>query len=139
MGTVDAMPTRSGNSASGGKSVEAYLAALDHPQKATVERLRRAILAIDPRITEEVKWNAPSFKLDDHFATFKLHPPTQVQLVLHTGAKAEKPPRQLDLDASKLIKRAAPDRCILTLKPSETTGETEAEVVRLVRQWVEQQ
>lgn len=133
-------PRRSGsNATNGGKSVEAFLAALEHPQKAGIERLRQAILAIDPRITEEVKWNAPSFKLVDHFATFKLHPPTQIQIVLHTGSKAVAPPRQFELQTpSNLVKWAAPDRCALTLKPSEAAAELEAEVVRLVQQWVEQ-
>ena len=55
--------------------VDALMAALDHPGKDGIELLRQAILGIDPRIREEVKWNAPSFRLEDHFATFKLHPP----------------------------------------------------------------
>jgi uncharacterized protein YdhG (YjbR/CyaY superfamily) len=34
---------------------------LDHPSKAEVRAVREIILAVDPRITEQVKWNAPSF------------------------------------------------------------------------------
>jgi hypothetical protein len=40
------------------------MGALDHPMKEGVEHLRGVIRAIDPRIVEEVKWNAPSYKLD---------------------------------------------------------------------------
>lgn len=55
------------------KSVDTYLAHLEHPYKKGVQALRKAILGVDARIREEVKWNAPSFCLEDHFATFRLH------------------------------------------------------------------
>jgi len=47
-----------------GANVDALMGALDHPMKEGVEHLRGVIRAIDPRIVEEVKWNAPSYKLD---------------------------------------------------------------------------
>lgn len=120
-------------------SVDEYLAELEHPHKAGVERLRRAILAIDERITEEVKWNAPSFKLTDHFATFKLHPPKNIQLVLHTGSKPVTPQRQFSLQASAgLVKWAAADRCVLTLQSAAEAQQREADVVSIVRQWIAQ-
>ena len=123
----------------GPTSVAAFLSQLEHPHKAGVELLRRAILAIDERITEEIKWNAPSFKLKDHFATFKLHPPTQIQLVLHTGSKPIVPTRQFTLDAQAgLLKWAAPDRCVLSLKSAADAHAREAEVVNIVRAWIEQ-
>lgn len=120
-------------------SVDAFMAQLEHPHKAGVDELRKAILAIDSNIAEEVKWNAPSFKLTDHFATFKLHPPKHIQLVLHTGAKPLVPARQFTLDApSNLLKWAAPDRCVLTLKTTEEATKYEADVVSIVRQWLAQ-
>lgn len=111
----------------------------EHPHQDGIDRLRKAILGIDPRIIEEVKWNAPSFKLTDHFATFKLHPPKHIQLVLHTGSKPIVPVRQFKLDAPVgLVKWAAPDRCVLTLASSEEARKHEAEVVAVVRQWLAQ-
>ena len=82
----------------GPQSAESLLAALEHPHKAGILRLRRIILDLDQRITEEVKWNAPSFRIDEHFATFKLHPPKHIQLVLHTGAKARSNTQTFDID-----------------------------------------
>jgi hypothetical protein len=76
-------------------SVDAFLAALEHPHKKGVQALRQAILGVDPRIREEVKWNAPSFCLENHFATFRLHPGSIFQLILHTGAKAKGHPKRL--------------------------------------------
>ena len=120
-------------------AVDALLAALAHPNKAGVQLLREAILGIDSQIREEVKWNAPSFMLKDHFATFKLHPPGNIQLVLHTGAKPKKPPQQFALTgAEKLVRWAAPDRCVLNLGNTESAREHCQLVVSLVQQWVQQ-
>jgi hypothetical protein len=125
--------------APGPTSVVAFLSQLEHPHKAGVESLRRAILTLDERITEEIKWNAPSFKLNEHFATFKLHPPTQIQLVLHTGSKPIVPTRQFTLDApAGLLKWAAPDRCVLSLKSTAAAQARETDVVNIVRAWIEQ-
>lgn len=38
--------------------VDQFMAALDHPQKETIEYLRAAVLGSDPGITEHVKWKA---------------------------------------------------------------------------------
>jgi hypothetical protein len=120
-------------------AVDALLAALEHPNKAGVQLLREAILRVDSRIREEVKWNAPSFMLEDHFATFKLHPPGNIQLVLHTGAKPKKPPQKFALKgAEKLVKWAAPDRCVVSLGNTESAREHCQLVASLVQQWVQQ-
>lgn len=120
-------------------SVEGLLAALDHPNKSGILLLRKAILASDARIREEVKWNAPSFMLSDHFATFKLHPPGPIQLVLHTGAKPVRPPRQFVLkNTGDLVKWAAPDRCILYIGDNAAAKTKLGMVVDLVSQWANQ-
>jgi hypothetical protein len=119
--------------------VDALLAALENPNKEGIELLRRVILDVDSRIQEEVKWNAPSFKLADHFATFKLHPPGSIQLVLHTGAKPKNPPRNFVLNgAEKFVKWAAPDRCVVSLPGTEAAREHSQLVASLVKQWVQQ-
>lgn len=120
-------------------TVPAFLAALEHPHKAGIERLRGAILALDPRITEEVKWNAPSFRLDDHFATFRLHPPKGIQLVLHTGAKGRSNARAFTVDDPQgLLAWQATDRCVLGLASERALAEHEAAVLDIVRQWIAQ-
>lgn len=120
-------------------SVADYLSTLQHPHKAGVEMLRTAILAIDSRIKEEVKWNAPSFYLDDHFATFRLHPGSVFQLILHTGAKAKDHPKQLQLDDPQgLLKWAAKDRCIISFESDGDVKVKLDEVVRMVTEWVAQ-
>jgi uncharacterized protein YdhG (YjbR/CyaY superfamily) len=42
-------------------TVDEFMAALDHPFKAGVQAVRETIRGVHPGITEQVKWNAPSF------------------------------------------------------------------------------
>jgi hypothetical protein len=124
---------------SAGRSVIEFLETLDHPHKLGILRLRGLILAADSRIGESIKWNAPSFTLHDHFATFKLHPPTAIQLVLHVGAKPMVPVRQFNLDLLVSITRwAAPDRCVLTFQNAAQVEDLREDVVVVIRQWIAQ-
>lgn len=121
------------------KSVDTYLAELEHPFKESIQGLRSAILDVDPRIGEEVKWNAPSFFLTDHFATFRLHPGSTFQLILHTGTKAKGTPIEFLLDDPQgLLKWAAKDRCILAFKSDADAIAKCAEVMRMVKDWIAQ-
>lgn len=121
------------------KSVDAYLATLAHPHKKGVQALRKAILGVDARIREDVKWNAPSFYLVDHFATFRLHPGDVFQLILHTGTKAKGIPKPFHLDDSRgLLKWLAKDRCIITFESDADAMTKRAEVTRMVKDWIAQ-
>jgi hypothetical protein len=72
---------------SGTHAVDAFMASLDHPLKSEIEAIRRIIGRADTGITENVKWNAPSFVFKDDFATLKFRPQTPVQVVIHTGTR----------------------------------------------------
>jgi hypothetical protein len=65
------------------ETVDEYMAKLDHPLKAEVQAVRDIIKGVDPRITEEVKWNAPSFSHTDYIATFNLRTSQHVHLIFH--------------------------------------------------------
>src|SRR5262250_145094 len=51
------MPTRPSDPA----AVDAFMKGLKHPLASLAAALRRAILAADRTIGEEIKWNAPAF------------------------------------------------------------------------------
>ena len=130
---------KSKTSPSKSPSVVQFLADLEHPHKAGIERLRRLILATDKRVTEEVKWNAPSFMITDHFATFRLHPPKNIQLILHTGATAKSNAKKFEIqDPSRLLKWPATDRCVLTLESEADLESHFVEVKNILEQWVAQ-
>jgi hypothetical protein len=119
--------------------VDSFIKQLDHPCKTGINRLRAAIKSLDSRIVEEIKWNAPSFKIEDHFATFKLYPPKNIQIVLHTGAKPKTPLRAFTLDdPHKLLNWPTIDRCVITLQSSEQAEQLEKVVADMVKQWIQQ-
>lgn len=116
--------------------VDDHLAALDHPLRDAVARLRTAVLGADPGITEHVKWRSPSFchgGVDR--VTFRLRP-QHLDLVLHRGAttRADAASFVFD-DPSGLLRWPGPDRAVLTLEGGEIDART-PEVVDLVRRWV---
>jgi uncharacterized protein YdhG (YjbR/CyaY superfamily) len=64
--------------------VDEYMDALQHPLKDEVQSVREIIKGVDRNITEEVKWNAPSFSYKgEYLVTFNLRNPTQIHLVFH--------------------------------------------------------
>jgi hypothetical protein len=64
--------------------IETFMAQLDHSLKPEVEALRAIIKGVNPGISEQVKWNAPSFSYgDEYLATFHLRPTNYVHLVFH--------------------------------------------------------
>ena len=103
--------------AAGGAGVDALVAALDHPLKAVIEEIRPALLAADPRITEQVKWNAPSFCYDgDDRVTFNIRPGGPLLLIFHRGVKVKDTAGFAFEDETGLIQWKAPDRGVVTIK-----------------------
>ncbi|KQV96142.1 DUF1801 domain-containing protein [Pelomonas sp. Root1237] len=93
-------------------AVDQFMATLDHPFKAEIEALRQALLALDPSIAEGIKWNAPSWRTSEYFATTHLRSKTGLGLILHLGAKArELPEGGLQItDPAGLLKWLGKDR-----------------------------
>lgn len=119
--------------------VNAFLAALDHPHQPEIGLVRKLILGCDKRIRESIKWNAPSFSIDEHFATFMLRSPSSIQVVLHTGAKAKSNARALEIDDPKgLLKWAAKDRCVATLGGGADVCANKAAFTKIVKEWIAQ-
>lgn len=102
-----------------------------------IEALRALILEIDPSVREELKWNAPSFRTSDHFATMQLRDPKRLRLVLHTGAKK----KGLEIetaDPSGLIEWAAKDRGIVSLVDEADLATKHTALVAILKAWVAQ-
>ena len=120
-----------------GPTVEAFMAALEHPQKPLIARVRAIILGANGRITEQVKWNAPSFCYGgDDRVTMRLHPPTQVQLILHRGAKVRPDDGFTFADDSGLLHWITNDRATVTLRSLAEVEAHEAALARLVERWM---
>lgn len=122
-----------------GNEVDAFLETLDHPRRDDVARVRQVILSAAPGLSEELKWNAPSFRTDvDHFCTFHLRSKEAVELVLHRGSK-KKPPKDMKLSpkAEALVRWLDSDRAMVSIDPSRVASSKSA-LTALIREWVNQ-
>ncbi len=125
---VRRMPNRS-------REVERFMEGLDHPLKDEVERLRSAILDSNDRITEHIKWKAPSFcYAGEDRVTFRLYPEDRVQLVFHRGAKVKGDAADFAFeDDTGLLRWVADDRAVVALRDAEAR---QRDLVELVNRWV---
>lgn len=71
-----------GPSADGKEVVEAYLRDVDHPFKAEMEAVRQIILGASPKISERIKWNAPSFYYKEDLGAFNPRATEYAHLIL---------------------------------------------------------
>ncbi len=113
------------------------MAALQHPLKTDIEAVRQIILAASPAITDGIKWNAPSFRTREFFATTHLRSTDQVQLIFHLGAKVRADVMTMKIDdPAGLIKWLAKDRCIVSLGAGSSIAAHRAALTAIVRAWI---
>ena len=104
--------------------VDAWFDRYDNPQRDLVMAVRDAILDADDRVTEVVKWQAPTFVYKGNIASFYPKTKTHASLMFHRGAALDDPDGLLEgegdvsrvarfLDADDLaVKRDALQRLI---------------------------
>jgi hypothetical protein len=66
--------------------VDAWFDRYDNPQKRLVLAVREAILDVDDRIGECIKWQAPTFVYHGNIASFFPKSRAHASLMFHTGA-----------------------------------------------------
>ncbi|WP_207934629.1 DUF1801 domain-containing protein [Actinomadura sp. KC06] len=117
--------------------VDRLMQTLDHPQKEAIEYLRTAILKVDPQITEQVKWNAPSFCYGGvDRVTFQLKS-KDVQLIFHRGAKVKDDEIPFTFhDDSGLMKWRTNDRAMVTFKDLTDVTAHEEAFASLISRWM---
>jgi hypothetical protein len=71
--------------------VDAWFERYDNPQKPLVQAVRAVILDADPRMTETIKWQAPTFMYKGNVASFYPRSTKHVSLMFHTGASLPDP------------------------------------------------
>jgi hypothetical protein len=68
---------------SDGKAVvDAYMRDVDHPFKAEMQAVREIILGVSPKISERIKWNAPSFYYKEDLGAFNPRATEYAHLIL---------------------------------------------------------
>ena len=71
--------------------VDAWFEKYENPQKDLVQAVRAIILDTDPRITEVIKWQAPTFVYKGNIASFYPKSVKHVSLMFHTGSALSDP------------------------------------------------
>lgn len=125
-------------STSASTDVETFLASLDHPFKQEILALRKIVLAADRNIAEGIKWNAPSFRTSEYFATFHLRAKDGVQLILHLGAKV----RDTSIsdgaiaDPHALLEWLGKDRATIKFRDLKDISAKQSAFADVIRRWI---
>lgn len=120
----------------GKAEVDAFMQALDHPHKPAIETLRRVIVRTDPAIREGIKWNAPSFRTGEWFATTHLRAKSGIALILHLGAKMRSAPMPVIDDPAHLLEWLGKDRARIAFADVAAVDATRPALERILRQWI---
>jgi hypothetical protein len=133
------MPSRThAGAADTSQAVDAFMAALAHPHADAVQALRRTILAADPAIAEGIKWNAPSFRVGEYFATTHLRAKAGIGIILHLGAKTRPGgPKPVAIDDPRgLLDWLAADRAMVVFADLDDVRAKAPAFQALVGQWL---
>ena len=132
------MPSKHTSATDNSSAVGAFISAQQEPTRTETELLRAAILGSAKSITEGIKWNAPSYKTHEYFATTNLRTETGIGLVLHFGAKARAVEASSEniADPAGLLKWVAKDRATLEFKDAKDIAAKSAALQAIVLQWI---
>jgi hypothetical protein len=120
------------------QDVTRFLDELNHPLRDEIEKLRTIILGSVKGLSENIKWNGPNYVFNEQDRiTMKIHPPKQVQLIFHRGAKKqEQPVEKLIKDNSGLLSWKENDRAVASFR---TLGEIEtnrSNLKEVITKWI---
>lgn len=127
------------NTSSGSIEVQEFLKHLDHPLKTEIMAVREIILHSNNKLTEHIKWNAPSFGINgEDRVTMKLFPPKNIQLILHRGAKVKKQPAEnLISGYPSMLKWAAKDRAVVTFNNMAEIKTNGKVLSKIINKWID--
>lgn len=107
--------------------VERWYRLWDNPMKPVALAMREIILAADPRIVEQLKWQAPTFVFEGSLATFFPGAKKHARLMFPLGGKI--PGKFLLLEGSSDISRT------MKLASLEEVEAARDELTAIVRSW----
>lgn len=117
--------------------VEALLEKRAHPLGEVIEALRKLIRAADTSLVEETKWNAPSYRLEEHVLTFQLAKDERVLLIFHRGAKSKAPKTRLAVDdPSALLTWLGTDRATAEFTSLAQVKKQKTAFTKVVKAWI---
>lgn len=125
---------------SGHEQVVEFMGHLEHPLKKEIEEVRTIILNADKRLTEHIKWNAPSFCLqDEDRVTFNLQGKGFFRLVFHCGAKVREQTGEGPLfeDPTGLLEWVTGDRAVVKFTDMNDVLAKKQKLEATIARWME--
>ena len=121
----------------GANEVDEFMRKLDHPLKKELEAVRSIILGANSEISEGIKWNAPSFRLKEYFATINIRK-DEILIILHLGAKVkDNSTAGLKIsDPTGLLEWLAKDRAVIRFRDIKAIKSSKTAFENVVRQWI---
>lgn len=116
-----------------------YMESLEHPLKKEIEAVRAIILHTNEQLTEHIKWNAPSFCMNqEDRITFNLQGKGFFRLVFHCGAKAKDQAKKGRLieDTTGLLDWATNDRATVKLTDMEDVESKREKLAEVITMWL---
>lgn len=110
------------------EKVDGYMDKLDHPLKAEIQAIREIILGASDKITEDIKWSAPSFAYQGNMATFNPRAKKFVNLTFHKGALID--------DASGLLQGDQKEARVARFNNMEEVEARKEDLVKVVLGWI---
>lgn len=125
---------------SGRQQVLDYLNKLEHPLKSEIEEVRKIILDSNDLISEHIKWNAPSFCVNDKDRiTFNFYGKEGFRLVFHCGSKKTEYEKKDPIlnDDTGLLNWITGDRATLTITTKSDLNNKKGKLIDVVSKWIE--
>lgn len=110
------------------EKVSAFIQGLNHPLETEMEAVREIILGVSDRITEDIKWSAPSFAYKDNMATFNPRAKKFVNLTFHKGA--------LINDTTGLLEGDQKEARVARFYDMEDVSKKKEQLKSVVRKWI---
>ncbi|SKC61655.1 DUF1801 domain-containing protein [Ohtaekwangia koreensis] len=110
--------------------VNVFLKDLKHPLKPELEALRSIIMNANSKLSERIKWNAPSFFYKEDMAAFNMRSQTYILIVFifYNGAMID--------DNTGLLEGDYKDRRLAKFFSMEDVLAKKATLEKVVNQWV---
>ncbi|MSR31013.1 MAG: DUF1801 domain-containing protein [Gemmataceae bacterium] len=120
------------------QEVQDFFDRLSHPLKPVLEAVRECIVEAAPKVVEEIKWNSPSFKVKELFATINIRD-GQVMLVLHLGEKVkDNSTKGIKIrDTKGLLTWVARERALVSFKGLDEIKKNKKALQVIIRQWIQ--
>jgi hypothetical protein len=116
-------------------AVDQFMSELRHPFKAEIQAIRELALSLGGEVQEGIKWNAPSYRTSEYFATTNLRVKNGIGVILHLGAKVRDETVAID-DPQQLLTWLGSDRASVSFSGMEEFKAKRPAFKAILEQWI---